>query len=105
MMTNAENTETTIAEVVTEPAKDSQSEEISAVDLAQVLEEAMPVQITEAQIVKVKPLEAPKYVDPIEQEYFTQRNNHIETPESRTSKEGIAMIHESLHFTGDQPHT
>ncbi len=101
MTTDAEMTETTIAAVVEAPEK----QEAIAADIAQVLEDAMPVKQKEVEIVKVKPIEAPKYVDPIEEAYFIQRDNHIETPEFRNSSEGIKMIHETICFIGDQPHT
>ncbi len=103
-MTEKETTETTITEVVEKPQKHS-PEEVLAADLVQVVEEAKPVKIEKTKIIKVKPLEASEYVDPIEQEYFIQRDNCLDTPEMRNSPEGIAMIHKTIRFIGEQPHT
>jgi hypothetical protein len=98
MTTDAEITETTIAEVVEKPS----SEEIVAADIAQVVQDAKPVEQKEVVIVETKPIQAPKYVDPIEEEYVIQRNNHIESSDWRNSPEGIKLIHESICFIGDQ---
>lgn len=95
-----ENKNAELAEVVEKP-KDSGSEQVIAADIGQVLGNARPVEQKEAVIVRAEPLKASEYVDPIEADYITERNNHIETPEWRASKEGIAMIHEALRFAGE----
>jgi len=99
-MTEKTTTITTIADVVENSQLDF-SEDVLAADLVQVVEEAKPVQIEEAKIIKVKPLEAPEYVDPIKSEYIIERSNRIDTPERRNSPDGIAMIHETIRFMGE----
>ncbi|MFA6888887.1 MAG: hypothetical protein WC254_05330 [Candidatus Woesearchaeota archaeon] len=98
MMTDAEITETTIAEVI------ENSKEVLAADLVQVVEELKSTKPEEVKIVKVKPIETPEYFDPIEEEYFIQRDNSLGMPrfQWRNTPEGIAAIHETIRFMGDE---
>ena len=76
-----------------------------AADIAQVVEETAKQQkaVQTARIVPVQRLQEKEYKDPTSEQYTLERDNLISTPIVRETEEGIALMHKTIHSTGEEP--